>query len=58
MFSPEFLDLKESIVRIEGKVDLMSKSLKNCQERCHVDNPKRGWRRLFRSMTSLVSVIF
>jgi hypothetical protein len=58
MFEQDILDLKEAIARIEGKVDLMTVSLTNCQKRCHVDNPPRGWRRLFGSMTMLASVIF
>ena len=58
MISPEYLDLKDCVVRIEAKVDTMVKSLKSCQERCHIDNPKKGWRRFFRSLSSLVCVIF
>jgi hypothetical protein len=58
MSTQEIHELKEIIERIEGKVDLMGISLKNCQSRCHVDNPPKGWRKIFRSLSSLVSVIF
>jgi hypothetical protein len=58
MQSREFDELKEIVDRIEGKVDTMVVSLKSCQSRCHIDNAPKGWRRFFRSLTSLVSVIF
>ena len=58
MQSREFDELKAIVDRIEGKVDTMVASLKSCQAHCYVDNPPRGWRRLLKSMSSLVSVIF
>jgi hypothetical protein len=58
MQSREFDELKAIVDRIEGKVDTMVISLKSCQTRCYVDNPPKGWRRFFKSMTSLVLFIF
>ena len=58
MPSQEFHELKEIVDRIEGKVDLMVTSLKNCQSRCHVANPPRGFKRFFKALTSLVTVLF
>jgi hypothetical protein len=58
MPTQEFLEIKEIVDRIEGKVDLMVVSLKNCQSRCHVDNPPKGWKRFFKSLSSIVTVLF
>lgn len=58
MPTQEFHELKEIVDRIEGKVDLMVKSLRTCQSHCHVANPPRGWRRFFKSLTSFITVIF
>jgi hypothetical protein len=58
MPSQEFHELKEIVDRIEGKVDTMVESLKKCQSRCHIDNPPRGFKRFFKSLTGLVTVIF
>lgn len=54
MQSREFEDLKAIVDRIEGKVDTMVVSLKSCQSRCYIDNPPKGWRRLFKSLSALV----
>jgi hypothetical protein len=57
MPSQEFHELKEIVDRIEGKVDVMTESLKRCQARCHIDNPPRGWNRFFRFLTSTASLV-
>jgi hypothetical protein len=58
MQSPEFHELKDIVDRIESKVDTMVESLKRCQSRCHIDNPPHGLKRLFKSFTSIVTVLF
>jgi hypothetical protein len=58
MPTPEYHDLKEIVDRIEQKVDIMTASLRSCQARCHVDNPPRGWKRIFKSLTAFVGVLF
>lgn len=54
MQSREFEDLKVIVDRIECKVDTMATSLKSCQARCYVDNPPKGWRRFFKSLSALL----
>jgi hypothetical protein len=58
MHTREFDELKSIVDRIEGKVDTMVISLKNCQARCHVENPPKGWRRFFKSIPSFLFLLF
>jgi hypothetical protein len=58
MQSREFDELKVIVDRIEGKVDTMVISLKKCQGRCHVENPPKGWRRWFKSLSSFIFLLF
>lgn len=58
MQSREFDELKAIVDRIEGKVDTMVTSLKSCQARCYVDNPPKGWRRIFKSISTFLFLPF
>ena len=35
------METKEVLGKIEAKVDVMHEALKNCQKRCHVQNPSQ-----------------
>ncbi len=54
MFSQEYTELKEMIESIDAKQELILKSLKSCQGRCHVDNPPGRWRGLGRVLAALI----
>ena len=55
MESQEYQEIKEMIGQLDAKVDLIGRSLKTCQSRCHVDNPpKSRWRGLGRALLAMV----
>jgi hypothetical protein len=55
MASNEVEELKEMIGRVEDKVDIIGRSLRNCQSHCYVDNPPGRWRNLFRAFRTFFS---
>jgi hypothetical protein len=52
MSSHEIEELQVLIGQLHTKMDLMLRSLKSCQGRCHVDNPPGRWRGLGRALTA------
>jgi len=49
----EIDELKDMFGKLDQKLEIIRRSLKKCQQRCHVDNPPGRWRGLGRALLAM-----